>query len=286
MTQAKAPEWQELFLLLLQCTFLINRTFPPNMRILITGSSDGLGLLTARLLTSRSHQVILHARNPSRANDATTACPSAHATIIGDLSTLAGIKAFAKEADAHGPFDAVMHNAGLYLGPFRRTEDGLPALVAVNTVAPYVLACLMQKPGRLVFVSSQLHRNGDAGLRDVDWKERGEEKWNSGQAYGDSKLHNIMFAFAFNRHYAIPTASVDPGWVQTKMGGPSAMDDLDAAVETFAMVATGEGDCKNKDVGHWYQMKERDFSQEAKDVETQEKLLNILERVSGVKIPE
>ncbi|KAG9516565.1 short chain dehydrogenase, partial [Aureobasidium melanogenum] len=256
------------------------------MRILITGSSDGLGLLTANLLSSRSHQVILHARNASRANDATTACPSAHACITGDLSTLSGIKAFAAEADKYGPYDAVMHNAGLYLGPFRRTEDGLPSLVAVNTLAPYMLASLMAKPKRLIFVSSGLHQNGNAGLDDITWQKRGEQKWNDSQAYADSKLHNIMFAFAFNRHYKMPTASVDPGWVKTKMGGPSAMDDLDAAVETFAMVCTGEGEAGEREVGHYYQMKQRSFREEAKDVETQEKLLNILEGVTGVKVPE
>jgi NAD(P)-dependent dehydrogenase (short-subunit alcohol dehydrogenase family) len=256
------------------------------MRILITGSSDGLGLLTAKLLSSRSHTVTLHARNPSRATDALHACPSATHCLTGDLSTISGIKAFAQEANKHGPYDVVMHNAGLYLGPFARTEDGVPSLVAVNTLAPYVLACLMDKPERLVFVSSQLHQNGNAGLSDITWKQRGEAAWGNGaQGYADSKLHNIMFGFAFARHYGIPTASVDPGWVKTKMGGPSAMDDLDAAVETFAMVCTGEGEVGKKETGHWYQGREREYREEARDVERQEKLLGILEEVTGVKVP-
>ncbi|KAK5999333.1 hypothetical protein QM012_005551 [Aureobasidium pullulans] len=270
------------------------------MRILITGSSDGLGLLTAKLLSQRSHQVILHARNSSRAHDATTACPDAYACITGDLSTLSGIRAFAQEADKHGPYGAIMHNAGLFRGPFRRTEDGLPALVAVNTLAPYILSCLMKTPKRLIFVSSGLHQNGNAGLNDIDWKQRGEGNWNDMQAYADSKLHNIMFAFGFHRRFGIPTASVDPGWVKTKMGGENAMDDLDAAVETFAMVCTGEGAASAKEVGHFYQMEEisageegqaqsytnRSLRQEAKDVETQEKLFKILEGITGVKVPE
>ncbi|CAD0111539.1 unnamed protein product [Aureobasidium uvarum] len=256
------------------------------MRILITGSSDGLGLLTANLLSKRSHQIVIHARNPSRATDAKTACPSATACVIGDLSTLSGIRAFATEADKQGPYDAIMHNAGLYLGPFRRTEDGLPALVAVNTLAPYMLACLMKKPGRLVFVSSGLHQNGDAGLKDMTWQQRDEEHWNSGQAYADSKLHNVMFGFAFQRHYGIPCVSVDPGWVKTKMGGPNAMDDLDAAVETFAMVCEGSGEANKKETGHYYQMRERGFREEAADEKTQEKLLKILEGITGVRVPE
>ena len=257
------------------------------MRILITGSSDGLGLLTAKLLCSRSHTVTLHARNASRASDALSACPSAHNCLTGDLSTIAGIKAFAQEANKHGPYDAVMHNAGLYLGGFRETEDGLPSLVAVNTVAPYLLTCLMDKPSRLIFVSSGLHQNGNAALTDITWQQRGEAQWGNGaQGYADSKLHNIMFGFAFARRYGIPTASVDPGWVKTKMGGPNAMDDLDAAVETFAMVCVGEGGAKGKQTGHYYQMKERGFREEAKDVETQVKLLKTLEEVTGVKVPE
>jgi len=256
------------------------------MRILITGSSDGLGLLTAKLLAKNSHQVTLHARNASRASDAFSACPSAHNCLTGDLSTIAGIKAFAQEANKHGPYDAVMHNAGLYLGPFRATEDGLPALVAVNTVAPYILSCLMAKPSRLIFVSSGLHQNGNAALTDITWQQRGEAQWGNGaQGYADSKLHNIMFGFAFHRKFGIATASVDPGWVKTKMGGPNAMDDLDAAVETFAMVCTGEGEAGKKEVGHFYQMKERGFREEAEDVERQEKLLKILEEVTGVKVP-
>jgi NAD(P)-dependent dehydrogenase (short-subunit alcohol dehydrogenase family) len=256
------------------------------MRILITGSSDGLGLLTAKLLTSRSHTVYLHARNPSRARDALTACPSATHCLIGDLSTISGIKNFAAEANAHGPYDVVMHNAGLYLGPFARTEDGIPALVAVNTLAPYILTCLMNKPRRLIFVSSQLHQNGNTSLNDLTWQQRGEAEWgNGGQGYADSKLHNIMFGFAFARYYGIPTASVDPGWVKTKMGGPSAMDDMDAAVETFALVCTGEGEVGKKDTGHWYQGRERGYREEANDVEIQEKLLKILEEVTGVKVP-
>ncbi|KAI4716831.1 short chain dehydrogenase [Aureobasidium sp. EXF-10727] len=256
------------------------------MRILITGSSDGLGLYTAQLLCRSSHKVTLHARNPARARDALTACPSAANCVIGDLSTIAGIKAFAKEADKYGPYDAIMHNAGLYLGPMRKTEDGLPSLVAVNTLAPYILCCLMAKPKRLIFVSSGLHQNGDAGLKDITWQERGESNWNSGQAYADSKLHNIMFGFAFQRRYGIPCVSVDPGWVKTKMGGENAMDDLDAAVETFAMVCEGSGEASKKETGHYYQMRERAFREEAKDVATQDKLLSILEGITGVKVPE
>jgi NAD(P)-dependent dehydrogenase (short-subunit alcohol dehydrogenase family) len=258
------------------------------MRILITGSSDGLGLLTAKHLLSqnKTHQIILHARNSTRANDAKTACPAAYTTIIGDLGTLAGIRALAKEAEKHAPYDAIMHNAGLFRGPFNKTEDGLPVMVTVNSVAPYMLSCLMSIPTqRLIFVSSGLHTAGNPDLKDLAWRERGEGMWNDMQAYSDSKLHNVMLARAFERHYDIPCLSVSPGWVKTKMGGEDACDDLDVAVETFAMVLTGEGEAGKARTGHWFGKKEIECKQEAEDVETQEKLLKILEDTSGVAVP-
>ena len=255
-------------------------------RIFITGSSDGLGSLTAQRLISQGHRVVLHARSSSRAKDAESACPGAETTVIGDLSTLSGMRSVADQVNKLGRFDAVVHNAGLYTGPFRKTADGLPSLTAVNTVAPYVLTCLIQRPKRLVFVSSGLHQGGDASLQDLNWKQRGEKSWNDSQAYADSKLHNIMLASAFARKWNMPSHSVDPGWVKTKMGGASAMDDLDAAVETFAMVAAGDGQSGKVKSEHWYQKKVRDCRDEARDVDTQEKLLGILEGISGVKVPQ
>jgi len=82
-------------------------------------------------------------------------------------------------------FDAVVHNAGVGYGQgFKKTEDGITQVFAVNVLAPYILTCLMERPKRLVYVSSGLHRGGDVTLVDVAWKER---RWDGFQAYGDSK---------------------------------------------------------------------------------------------------
>src|ERR1700750_2215707 len=108
-------------------------------RIFVTGSSDGLGLLTAKDLVAKGHKVTLHARNESRAKDASSACPGAETVLIGDLSSMAETKRLAADANKLGKFDVVIHNAGLYRGGFRKTPEGLPALFAVNTLAPYIL---------------------------------------------------------------------------------------------------------------------------------------------------
>lgn len=213
-------------------------------RILITGSSDGLGASAARHLIAKNHQVILHARNAARAQDAQKACPGAEGVVIGDLSSINETKGVAAQinemARGGARLDAVIFNAGLYRGGFRKTAvekldrgsgrgeeegGGVPALMAVNTFSTYILSCLISPtPKRVVFLSSGLHSGGDGMLRDMDWKQRGERQWSDGQAYADSKLHNIMFAGAFGKLWKEKRSgwegyanSMDPGWVSTKM---------------------------------------------------------------------
>ena len=96
-----------------------------------------------------------------------------------------------------------------------------------------------------------------------------------------------MLAFAFARKWPNLTSNaVDPGWVATKMGGAGAMDDLGAAVNTFAMLAEGAGAAEGVTGKYFYQMKTKSCKAAAGDVEAQEKLLKALEQVSGVRIPE
>ena len=86
------------------------------LRVLITGSTEGLGLMAARLLADDGHSVTLHARSAARAEDARAALPAARAVVVGDLSSIAGIRQVAEQANADGPYDAVIHNAGSVTG--------------------------------------------------------------------------------------------------------------------------------------------------------------------------
>lgn len=182
-------------------------------RILITGSSDGLGSMVAQRLVANGHSVVLHARNAQRAKDATDACPGAETVVTGDLSTISETKSVAEQVNKLGAFDCVIHNAGLYRGSFRKTSDGIAALAAVNTVAPYILTALINRPKRLVFLSSGMHYSGSSSMDDVLWMKRGEDKYSESQAYPDSKLHNILFAKAFARRWPdVKSNALDPGW--------------------------------------------------------------------------
>ena len=255
-------------------------------RIFITGSSDGLGSAVAQRLISRGHSVVLHARNDQRAKDALAAAPGAETVVTGDLSSISSTKALAAQVNDLGTFDCVIHNAGLYYGPFRKTSDGIPALAAVNTVAPYILAGLVNRPKRLAFVSSEMHRAGASGSTDFLWATRGESAWDDTKAYCESKFHDILLAKAFARRYPdVQSNALDPGWVATKMGGSSATGDLERAVETYVMLAEGEEEDAKK-TGRYFRpgKQESQPEKEVDDEKLQDQLLSVCEQISGVKI--
>lgn len=255
-------------------------------RIFITGSSDGLGSIVAQRLVAKGHSVVLHARNAQRAKDATASCPGATNVVTGDLSSLSETKHLAEQVNKLGTFDCVIHNAGLYRGPFRETADGVPALAAVNTVAPYVLTTLITRPKRLVFLSSEMHQSSSASMDDILWTQRGARKYSDNAAYCASKLHNVMFAKAFARRWPdVQSFSLDPGWVPTKMGGSSASGSVDAAVESYVMLAEGSEELASKSGSYYRPGKRQGTPKEATNDETeQEKLLQILGDFTGVKL--
>src|SRR5271169_5799123 len=166
-------------------------------RIFISGSSTGLGLMAADLLVSQGHRVVLHARNADRAEDARRELPQAEGVVVGDVETIAGAKEVAAQANALGRFDAVIHNAAVgYREGHRVTADGLPHVFAINTLAAYILTVAIARPKRLVYLSSGLHHGAQANLDDILWRRR---RWNGSTAYGESKLHDVLLAFAVAR---------------------------------------------------------------------------------------
>ncbi len=256
-------------------------------RVFITGSSDGLGQMAAQLLVEQGHSVVLHARNASRGNVAQVAVPGAEALVIGDFSSLREVCKTAEEVNRLGVFDAVIHNAAVGYKEKQRvlTEDGLPLVFQVNTLAPYMLTALIEKPKRLIYISSELHRKADASLDDLLWESRAS-KWNGTRAYSETKLHDTLLAFAMARRWpGVLSNSVEPGWVATKMGGPRASGDLDAGPRTQAWLAVSDEPAAKVSGQHWYHKEPRAPKPVTRDVDVQEKLLGACERLSGVKLP-
>src|SRR6478672_10019627 len=197
----------------------------PVPRIFITGSTDGLGRAAAGALISEGHDVVLHARTRERAAVLSDLAADAAAVVIGDLSSAAETRDLAGQVNQIGPMDAVIHNAGVFLEPSRAaTADGHATTLAVNTLAPYLLTALIGRPDRLIYLSSGLHHAAAGPLADIDWTRR---PWNAAQAYAESKLHVTALALTLPRFWPeVLSNAVDPGWVPTKMGGPTATGDL------------------------------------------------------------
>jgi NAD(P)-dependent dehydrogenase (short-subunit alcohol dehydrogenase family) len=253
-------------------------------RIFISGSSTGLGLMAAELLVRQGHQVVLHARNTARAQDARRALPQAEATVVADLETIAGTKEAAAQVNRLGRFDAVIHNAAVgYREGHRVTADGLPHVFAINTLSAYILTALIERPKRLVYLSSGMHHHADANLDDILWKRR---RWNGSTAYAESKLHDAMLAFAIARRWRdVFSNALEPGWVPTKMGGAGAPDDIDQAHRTQAWLAAGN-DPKADVTGQYFYHLERIASNpQADDPALQDRLTAICQEISGVALP-
>jgi NAD(P)-dependent dehydrogenase (short-subunit alcohol dehydrogenase family) len=254
-------------------------------RILITGSADGLGRMAARLLVAEGHEVVLHARDAHRAAEAMAAVPGSATAVTGDLSVIAETRDVARQVNELGDFDAVIHNAAVgYRERLIRTPDGLPHVFAVNSLAPYILTCLIRKPGRLVYVSSGLHQQGDPSLVDLVWRDR---PWNGFAAYSDSKLHDVILSFAIaSRWPDVLSNAIEPGWVATRMGGPGAPDSLEEAPRTQVWLAVSNDPEAMVTGRYFYHMEQRSALADAGRAAVQDKFLEECRRISGVALPE
>jgi NAD(P)-dependent dehydrogenase (short-subunit alcohol dehydrogenase family) len=252
-------------------------------RVLVTGSSTGLGLAAAEILASEGHAVTLHARTRARADDARRECGDAEGVVVGDLTTIAGMRDVAEQADRTGRFDAVIHNAAVgHREPRMLTADGIEHVFAVNVLAPYLLTALLTPPERLVYLSSGMHWGGAPDLDDLAWHRR---RWNGSQAYSDSKLCDIMLAFGVARHRpAMRSNAVDPGWVATRMGGPGAPGDLAAGSLTQAWLAVSDDPAAAVTGGYFHHRQQRSPAPAAHDTALQDALLHRCAEITGVPV--
>lgn len=250
-------------------------------RIFITGSTDGLGRGAAETLLAQGHEVVLHARSHDRATAVKDLASAGVA--IGDLASATDVRRIADQVNAIGRMDAVIHNAGVYQQPSRRpTPEGHATTLAINTLAPYMLTALMERPRRLIYLSSGLHRGGEGSLRDLDWVER---RWDSGRAYAETKLQVAALAVALSRRWPDVLANaVDPGWVRTKMGGASAPVDLQTGQRTQAWLAISDEPAATVSGGYWHDMRQEAPAAEVTDAAFQDRLLAKLAELTGVAL--
>ena len=180
--------------------------------------------------------------------------------------------------------DAVIHNAGIYTVPDRgATPEGHATVLAVNTLAPYILTALIERPARLVYLSSGLHRGGEGSLQDIDWRVR---RWDGAKAYAESKLHVAALAAALARRWPeVLSNAVDPGWVRTRMGGPSAPVDLRTGQRTQVWLAVSDESQARVSGFYWHNLRQQQPAPEVTDRQFQAELIAQLTDLTGVPLP-
>ncbi len=196
----------------------------------VTGANSGLGLATARALAARNALVVLACRSQKRGQDALQAIqteqPQARLMLLPlDLADLAAIDAFAAAFLAqHDRLDILVNNAGVMALPRQATVDGFEMQLGVNHLGHFALTgrllpALLNTPGgRVVTVSSNLHRSGNLDFDDLNW----ELDYNKWPAYGRSKLANLLFAYELDRKFQTAEADVisvaaHPGYAATNL---------------------------------------------------------------------
>lgn len=237
------------------------------VKILITGSSTGLGALTATDLLAQHNDVVLHARNQERAEAALSRNPTAFNVLIGDLSKLADIRSIAQQANKVGPFDVVIHNAGVDSPNSRLTST-------VNVMAPYMLTRLIDRPKRLIYVSSGMHRGASLNIENLE----------STVDYSGSKLALLMLMKYVSNHWTNTIVNaVDPGWVPTRMGGPEANDNLKQGYSSQVWLATGNDSQALKTGNYYYHKSLSRYDQRVDNQSLQQELIQKLETLTDVK---
>lgn len=237
------------------------------MRIFITGSSTGLGALTAKSLLAQGHEVVLHARNAQRAEEALKYNPQASDVVIGDLEKNEEVKAIANQVNSLGSFDVIIHNAGVY-------NDNSEQTLAVNLIAPYMLTNLIKLPQRLIYVSSGMHIGSKIDVAKLDNLD-----------YSASKLAILLLAKAVEqKHPEVIVNSVDPGWVPTRMGGPSATDSLKDGYQGQVWLASGNDEDTLTSGNYYYHSQLSKYDTRVDEIKMQNQLVDTLIKITGVKL--
>ena len=195
---------------------------------LVTGSTDGIGLDTARQLLAAGMHVLVHGRSEAkaarRAKALTSRVPGGKTTPVwGDLSRMREVAALAERVRAVAPvLDVLINNAGIYAQRRTLTDDGFERTMAVNHFAPYLLTRLVGPlvskalAGRIVTVSSMAHQSGDIDLDDLTF----EHGFDAYSVYATSKLGNVLFTRALAAQLAgsnVTANCLHPGVIDTKL---------------------------------------------------------------------
>lgn len=258
---------------------------PGARRVLVTGSSDGIGAGIARALEAAGHRVVRHARSETRAAAVRAQLAPGAEIVVGDLASLAETGGLAAQIAAAGPFDAVVHNAGWAPpGPDRPlTADGIEATFAINALSLYVLLASTPLPPRIVVVSSDSITRATLDPDNVQH----QRDWNLELAYPDAKLAGTAIAFALARRRPdIVVTAVHPGWVRTKMSAGSAAPlSIAEGADTPAWLAVSPDPEAGVSGGFYTGRVQVRLNPQCWDEDLQERLLAVCKNLTGIAFP-
>lgn len=257
---------------------------PMPARILVTGSSDGIGAAIADALVTRGMDVVRHARNVERAEQCRYRAGAPIEVVIGDYASLESTKSLAAQITALGPFDVIVHNAGWASGGEERpvTVDGMEQTLQVNALAPYVLTASVPLPRRLVFLSSDSIRNAHLDLSDLQH----ERSWDAGSAYADSKLALTAFVLhAARRFPQVVINAVHPGWVRSKMSDDTAPLSLEQGADTSVWLACSQDPAEQVSGFMFHDRAPVRYNEQAHDTAVQDAVVRAFEQLSAIRLP-
>ena len=199
--------------------------------IIVTGATSGLGKEATKILAQKNATVIMAVRNTQKAEPIVQEIKKQHSNAQidireMDLSSLASVKLFANGVlDNYDRLDVLINNAGIMACPFDKTQDGYEIQMGTNHLGHFALTGLLMplleatKNARIVATSSIGHRMGKIDFADINWEKR---KYNSSQAYADSKLANLYFTYALAKKFNhkkkdIKVTAAHPGWTRTDL---------------------------------------------------------------------
>jgi len=184
----------------------------------VTGANSGLGAVIATELARAGAHVIVACRDVSKGERAVASMPGHVEVRHLDLADLASVRACAAGLDEVA---VLVNNAGVMATPKRRTKDGFELQIGTNHLGHFALTGLLldRITDRVVTMSSAAHRMGRIDLQDLNWDHRTYRRW---QAYGQSKLANLMFTYQLQRRFTAAQSNrkalaAHPGYAATNL---------------------------------------------------------------------
>lgn len=202
----------------------------PDKRVIVTGANSGIGRAAAVVLAAAGAQVTLAVRNLEKGQEAAATMPGKTDVRELDLASLASVRRFASEWD--GDIHLLINNAGVMIPPLSRTDDGFELQFGTNHLGHFALTNLLlpQISGRVVTVSSSMHKVGRIDFDDLNWERRRYSRW---PAYGQSKLANLLFTKELQRRLSaagspVLSTAAHPGYAATNLQSRSGSGFWDA----------------------------------------------------------